>query len=332
MADVAFNPCVDCVSQAAYSRLLLGSSDGTDCQAWTAATRLRFMSEDLKLYRRKVIPQEITGDLHIYADLIRDDVRFVYGSVTFMTSPAEMETLLPYMIGDLDSGSGGSGYFLPDNCLNQCCILIKRDYGVFRYKHMKCARWQLFGRALRWTGEDIEPPGPNQVLLRMWFLGEDRDIDVVTWPSPQPELTIDNSLSQYFIHNGTFTFRSSARAIRQFALVVDHGLKPDFLNSATPSTICSYGRRTEMSIKLDWNDTNDDLISQADDQPATLLLTGLNGRYTQFEFGGAVAEDEDPNAPSRYEKVDWSVRNIMGAVDVSANEFDITAINDATGV
>ena len=289
------------------------------------------MSEDLKLYRRKVIPQEITGDLHIYADLIRDDVRFVYGSVTFMTSPSELETLLPYMIGDLDGGSG-SGYFLPDNCLNECYILLKRDYGVFRYKNLKCARWQMFGRSLRWSGEDIEPPGPNQVLLRMWFIGKDRDINIVTWPSPQPELTIDDSLTQYFIHNGTFTFRSVARPLRQFALVVDHGLKPDFLSSVTPSTICSYGRRTEMSIKLDWNDTNDDLISQADDQPAILKLDGVSSRYTQFDFAGAVAEDEDPNAPSRYEKVDWNVRNIMGAVDVTANEFDIIAINDAVGV
>lgn len=330
MADY-FNPCADCVSQAAYSRLLLSPSNGTTCGAWTDATRLRFMSEDLKLYRRKVIPQEITGDLHIYADLIRDDIRFVYGSVTFLTSPSEMETLLPYLIGDLDSGSGGTGYFLPTSCLNECCILLKRDYGVFQYKHLKVARWRLGARSLRWTGEGVEEPGANQVLLQVWFIGKDRDIDVVEWPSPQPELTIDDSMSQYFIHDGTFTFRSAPRAVEQFNLVVDHGLRPEFMNSVTPTTMCSYGRRTEMGIKLAWNDTNDDLIEQADDQPATLKFTGIDDRYTQFEFGGAVAEDEDPTAPSRYSKVDWSIRNIMGAVDVSANEFDISAINDAVG-
>jgi hypothetical protein len=315
------------VSQAAYSRLLLGTS----LSDWSSvsATRLRFLSEDLKLYRRKVIPQEITGDLGVYADLIRDDVRFVWGPIEFATSPAEMGTLLPYMVGDLDGGSG-SGYFLPNTCLNTGHILIKRDYGVFRYKYVQAARWRLSARALRWTGEDVEGPGPNQVILTIWFLGRDRDINIVTWPDPQPEITIDNSLAAYYLSNSEFTFRSSTRTPESFVLAVDHGLKPKFYNSATPTLTCSYGRTTEMQIKLPWNDTNDDLIDQADDQPVTLKFTGLDSRYTQFEFGGAVAEDRDPTAPGKYEDVDWRIRNIMGHVDLSANEFDIKVINDAT--
>jgi len=326
--DVAFNPCPPCVAQAAYSRLLL-SPDKDDWSDDTA-TRLRFMREDLKLYRRKVVPQEITGDLHVYADLIRDDVRFVYGSVTFLASPSEMDTLLPYLIGDGSGTGSGSIDYLPVNCLKEGNILLKRDYGRMRYQDLKVAKWRLFARSLRWTGEDVEPPGPNQVLLQVWFIGKDRDIDEVEWPSPQPELTMDDSLIQYFIHDATFTLRTTERSIEQFALVVDHGLKPEFLNSVTPTTICSYGRRTEMGLKLPWNDTNDDLIEQADHKPGTLLFTGVGGRYTQFNFGGAVAEDEDPTSPSRYDKVDWNIRNIMGAVDiVTADEFDITATNVA---
>ena len=329
MPSVPFNPCSDCVSQAAYSRLLLGTSL-TDWSS-VSATRLRFLSEDLKLYRRKVIPQEITGELGVYADLIRDDVRFVWGPIEFAASPAELETLLPYMIGDLDSGSGGTGYFLPDTCLNTCHILMQRDYGVFRYQYLQAARWRLSARALRWTGEDVEGPGPNQVVLTIWWLGRDRDVDVVAWPDPQPELTIDNSLGAYYLNNGTFTFRSATRTPEAFVLSVDHGLKPKFYNSVTPAFTCSYGRTTEMQIKLPWNGTNDDLLGQADDQPATLRFAGLNSRYTQFEFGGAVAEDRDPTSPGKYEDVDWRIRNIMGHVDVSSNEFDIKAINDAVG-
>lgn len=330
MSDTPFNPCTDCVSQAAYSRLLLGTSL-TDWSS-ASATRLRFLSEDLQFHRRMAIPQEITGDLHVYADLIHNDIQFVYGSVTFLTSPAEMETLLPYLIGDLDSGSGGSGYFLPNSCLNTCHILLKRDYGVFRYQNLRVAKWQLGGRSLRWQGDDPEPSGPNMLTLRVWFMGTTRDIDEVTWPDPQPELTIDDSLARYFIHNGTFTLRSVSREIEQFTLVVDHGLRPEWYTSITPTMVCSYGRRTEFGIKLRWNDTNDDLIAQANDQPGTLLLSGLDDRYTQFEFGGLVADDEDPTAPNKYEKVNWDIRNIAGAVDVvTANEFDIIAINDAVG-
>lgn len=327
MPDTPFNPCAECVAQAGYSRMLLNADPGDCSTAWTSAKRMRFNSENLRKYRRMVVPQEITGDLGVYGNLIREGQSFIYGPINFIISPGDMDVLLPYLIGDLDSGSGGTGYYLPDTCLNEFCLLIKRDYGVFRYKGCRIAKWQLSGRALQFREESEE----DKLILTAFVLAEDRDIDQVSWPSPDPGLTIDDSMAAYFFEYTTFTFQSVGRAVKDFKLTVDHNLVPRYRNSVTPTSICSYGRDVVMNMSLDWNTTNDDLIEQAAAATAKLRLTGLSSRYTEFEFALAVAEDVDPVAPGKKMDVDWSVKSIMGIDDASANEWDIKAINDSTG-
>jgi hypothetical protein len=330
LADLTLNPCDGCVAQAAYSKLLI-SGTTADWTASGGAHRLHFLGEGLKKYVRKRNDQGITGDLWKLASRIHDGQSFVYGPIYFAMNAAEMEILLPYILGAKDSGTGGSGDYEPSSCATAANFLILRDYGIFEYEDCYAASWRIDSRALQFQEDSLA----DMVILAVNWIGTERNFytDASYWPvADEPELGTTAPYSPYFFKHSTLTLLDSVDYgdwCKQVQLSVDRNLQPRYRMSVSPTGICSYGRDVDLEVTMDWNSTTKNLLEQATVKAGALKFSmdETGTYYTQFNFGALVASDEDPVSPSKMADVEFIVKNIAAADDPTADEFDISVTN-----
>ena len=321
MADL--NPCPTCVSQAAYTKLLLGShlTDWSD----TYASRMRILGENIRKFVKVRPSQEITGDLWILADRLVDRQSVVWGTIYFAMNPAEMEILLPHLIGNKD---GVTGYFEPDTCREDFHLLIQRDHGVFRIKFCQIVRFRIESRALQF----MEDSDADQVVLAVDVMAQDEDLDVVSWPSPEPAMGTGVTHEPYYFKYCTIELQDATRYIERISLKVDHRQTPRYRNSVTPVSICPRGGRSViLNVRADWNGTNDDLYSQAAVDDGYVRFANADASlFTKFFFGALKEVPTSPYSPSKDSDVIWDLSHIGAADDPDSGTFDIYVENDET--
>ena len=323
MADL--NPCASCVSQAAYTKILLG----TDLADWTDtggfSTRMRILGENIRKFVRVRPSQEITGDLWVLADRLVDGQSVVWGTIFFAMNPAEMEVLLPYLVGPKD---GGTGYFEPDLCRDDFHLLIQRDHGVFRIKYAQFVRFRIESRALQF----MENSNADQVILAADVMAQDEDLDAVAWPTGDPPaMGTGATYAPYYFKHCTIDIQNTSRIIERIKLAVDHRQTPRYRNSTTPVAICSRGRSVQLGVRADWNSTNDDMYAQASADDGYVQFADSTGSlFTKFMFGKLKEVPTSPYSPAKDSDVIWDLSHIGAADDPSAGTYDIYVENDLT--
>lgn len=323
MADL--NPCSSCVAQAAYTKMLLG----THLTDWsnTYATRMRFLGENLRKFTKVRPSQEISGDLWVLSDRVTDGQTVVWGTVYFAMNPEDMEILLPYMIGDKNTGSGGTGYFEPDTCRDDFHLLIQRDHGIFRATYCQIIRFRIESRALQF----MEDSNADMVVLAVDIIARDMDLNQVSWPDPEPTLGTGATYAPYYFKYCTISIQGSTRYIERVKLTVDHRQTPRYRNSTTPVSICSRGRNVLLGVRADWNSTNNDMYEQSAVDAGYLRFANSDASlFTKFMFGHLKEVPVSPYSPSKESDVIWDLSHIGVADDPSAGTYDIYVENDKT--
>jgi hypothetical protein len=338
MPEPILNPCEDCVSQAAFTKLLM-SGNASDFSDSAGGKRLHFLGESLKKYVNKRNDQGITGHLWKLRDRIWDAQDFVYGQIYFAMNAGEMEYLLPLMIGAKDSGTGGSGDFIPTDCADYTNFLIWRDYGIFKYTQMYCVGWRIDSRALQFQEDSLA----DMVVLATNWIGFSRTLYTANddaWPTAdEPPLGTGGAFAPYFFKHSTLTLLTDDDTFGQYCkavqLVVDHQMTPRYRMSTTPTQVCAAGRDVDLLLGMDWGPATKELIEQDESLPGSLLFSmdELGTHSTEFKFGALVAVDEDPVSPNKTSEVEWQIRNIAAAHDededgvIGTDEYDISATN-----
>ena len=249
----------------------------------------------------------------------------MYGPIYFAMNAGDMEVLLPYLVGTVDAGTGGSdNIYEPDTCATAANFLILRDYGIFKYPGMYASKVQISSRSLRFREESLA----DMVIIAIDYIGTSRTLttDASTWPvADEPALGTSAAFAPYFFKHSKLKMRNTdfGAYCKSVQLEINNNLQPAYRMSSTPTRICSYGRDVDMVAGLDWNATTKALIGQADNKPGFLTFSSDESTtyYTKFAFSALVAMDEDPTSPNRQSDVEWGVRN-MCAVDNPATDFD----------
>jgi hypothetical protein len=328
LADLLLNPCPECVSQAAYTKLLM-STDPNDFTASGGAVRLHFLGESISRYVTKRNDQGITGDLWKLANRFHSGQDFIYGPIYFAANAGEMAYLLPHMLGAADGGTGATD-FNPDSCAVPVHFLLLRDYGIFKYVDCYAAQWQISSRALRFREESLA----DMVVLAINWIGKSLEFstDESAWPvADEPQLGSTAEFTPYFFkhsrfHAGGTNFSDYTKDV---SLEVNRNLEPRYRMSTTPTQVCSGQRDVRLDVGMDWNATTRALYNSATNPQGRLRLAmdEVPTYYTDFHFGAIVISDRDPASRQKLEDVEWSIRADGAAVDPSAGTYDIWASN-----
>ena len=314
-------PCSDCASQGAYSKLLMepGSSPHTFD---SSSERYEFLAESLTVVDKFGGGNQITGYPDRVASKLRRLKNYCKGSIWMNVCPSYFANLLPRMIGPLDTG-----VYQPTGCPTAFGILIERDNGVFTYSDCYVASWELSA-----TEPSLQDNGePEMLVLRLDLIAKLEELDGDTWPDPEPALGTADGYTNYILSDstGAVTLAGSARPIQRFRLWYDHGLKPRFRNSTTISQICPGTRRCGLNVVTDWNSTNEDLYNQDPDGAAASIAFTIESMSTVFSFTRLTVPDSAPNVRSKWTDVMLNI-NGEGACTTPGTNFDLTATNDAT--
>lgn len=332
MADLTLNPCADAVAQAAYTKLLM-SDDPADFTASGGAKRLHFLGENISEYSFKRNDQGITGDLWKLASRFNTGQTFIYGPMYFACNAGEMAYLLPYLIGGVDGGTGGSTDYTPTSCVSPLHFKLLRDYGIWTYTYCYAASWSVSARALRFREESLA----DMVILTVNWIGKTKTFqtDASYWPvADEPELGSTAEFTPYYYKHCRWWLNSvnySAYA-KDFQLQVNRNLNIRYRMSTSPTAVVASQRDVRLDVGMDWNSTTKTIYNLATNPPGRLrvAMDETPTCYTDFHFGACVPNTQDPASKQRLEDVDWRMVFECAADDPSAGTYDIWATNDDT--
>lgn len=313
-----------------YGRMLL--EPGASAHTFDAnSIRLEILpqngpAENIQKHGRLIGGQGIWGGLYPLSSRVRDGGYYVYGKFSFNPSPGYMALLLPYLVGDLNTG-----VYYPNDCVNPFGLLIDRDKEAWEIKDCEVAMWELTSRA----PEFRETGAPDLLTLTVHVIGKD-ETKGTSWPGTAPSIPTGETFAPYIFQDsdssgdGQILVNGSAREVYGFRLLYDNGLRVRYANSLVAQSIFSTGRRILLDLQLPWDANNDDLYDMGYAGAAASLdfaySVGANDYSTHFDITNFKAPPDSPFIRDQNE-VFFTVRG-QAYGDASNKEFSVT--NDAT--
>lgn len=332
--------CTNDPAVGVYGKLLL--EPGNSPYTFDASsTRLEILpeggpAENFQKHGRHIGGQGIWGGLYPLSTRVREGAAFYEGSFAINPSPGYMEILLPYLVGDLDTG-----VYYPNNCPAWFGLLIYRDdhweAGTIGWEFLNCrvAWWELRSRAPNFR----EDGTPDLFTLRVHVIGKSESRGT-TWPSPEPALPEGESYAPYIFSDaddagdGTVTINGAARDPYTMVLRYDNGLRVRYAASASPS-IFSTGRKITWALQFPWDSAHENLYNMAYAGAAASLKlaysVGLNDYSTLFSFANFKAPPESPFIKDENE-VFFTVEGQaygLASAEATTKEFSVTNVSVA---
>ncbi|MCU0872009.1 MAG: hypothetical protein MUE50_06655, partial [Pirellulaceae bacterium] len=268
--------------------------------------------------------QGITGKLYRLKNRKRFGGSFYGGTLVLNPSPAYFATLLPYMLGPLDSGE-----YIPVNCLERFGLLLSRDLDPpWEYQAGVVAGWRLSGRGMEYR--ERGEPDLLRLELDMIFSNETRQTSLgvdLTWPNPEPGLGSGDSYEPYLFSDAEdrLCINGALREMYQFELAYSNMLSIRYAQSLSPSSLCSVGRQLRLGIVMPWDSTNEDLYDQSH-VGYQAVLSFVNGNHmTRFTIANLTTPPESPYTRSRREI--WFETNGEGYGDHVTDTPELVVIN-----
>ncbi len=320
------NPCSACVSQGAYSALLMEPGASTHTFD-SSSERYPFLGENIVKHRRVLNPNAITGYLEHWNERLADGGTFIFGNVYLLVTPGDMDNLLPRMIGPLDTG-----VYYPTNCFQYFGIMIQRDYGVFVYHDCIVAKWRLWGEEIKFR----ETAQPDLMVLELTIIAESETGphsggSAPTWPDPEPSYLTTAAYDPYVFQESSVSLVSATRPVHWLELSCDHMPDVQYMNSTTPTSTCSQGRQARLRARLQWNSTNLALYNQALTGTTASVTFTKDNMSTVFTFDRLIDPGRTPVVQNKQSRIPliidgWAATDTLGDTD----HKDIRATNDST--
>jgi len=251
----------------------------------------------MQKHGRLIGGQGVWGGLYPLSTRTRTGHYYCYGTVKLNPSPGYLETLLPYLVGTVDTG-----VHYPNDCPNRFGMLIYRDLEdgatkSFEYKDCEVSWWELEARAVKFQqGEGIDENAPDLLTLTMGIVALDEAFTTFPTGATLPALPEGVTYYPYAIHDGTFTLNGAAREIFGFKLRYNNNRVPVYGHSLTAIgySPTKSGRRITLDVNLPWDADNDDLYDMAY-AGAAASVNLVNGSYgSLFSVANFKVPPESP--------------------------------------
>ena len=263
------------MSQGSQALMLMETS----ASFTTGSEPYAFLTESLKQKVELDIDPSIRGTRSRSKERTGISSKKVGGSVSMRPSPAELDNLLPRILGAAESVDS----FLLAEGLPEFWVYVQRDVEEYMYNNCK-------------VGSATFSSSEGQALeLAMEIFGKTRT-KAGTFPTVAQDTDNFYTLSQ-----AVLTVNSVAYAFKSFDLKIDNLMEVLFENSETATSVEATDRIITLSCDLPFEtDTNtlQDAIDDGEKVSGTLVFTN-GGQSLTFTFAALINSDEDPSVGGR---------------------------------
>lgn len=246
----------------------------------TSAQCLEFQSESLQQQTSLYYNDGIRGTRSRARERVRKATKTVGGSITMTPTKTELRTLLPWILGTNETGSGTSGtpyaYILAET-MQEFQVLIQRYnlsashlYSVFLYEGCRVSRATFSastGGPLQLT-LDIEAETEQKLAYggsATWYDAETGLVEVTSPAGDDVPTSVPDNDSIFMFSDtggatGYMTLGNSDRECFDWSLTIDNVLDTGrYMNSLTRRNIPSLDRIVSMSATVPFTAAEDDL-------------------------------------------------------------------------
>ena len=233
------------------------------------------VSEGLQRRGSILDTEGIRGTRSHQSERTRPGTYEIGGSITLHPSPADLDLLLPRILGAAESVD----VFALDETLPAFGVLIDRVAETFQYTDCKVSKATFRGSAGGLVELAIDVVGTTEVTG-------------TTYPS----LTLSTAANAapYLLSDGVLNLQSSARKMMDFELVIDNSLNARFTNSQTATSITPQDRVITLKTTNPFTSDEVDLYGQSNAGAAGSLVFTNGGMSTTFTFATLQVPDLSP--------------------------------------
>jgi hypothetical protein len=251
-------------SQGAQARLCM--EPGAAPHTFDASSEpYEFVSESVQKKGKILDTAGIRGTRSHHVARTRPGTYEVGGSITLHPSPADLDLLLPRILGAAESADT----FNLAETLPAFGILIDRVAETFEYTDCKVGKATFKGSA------------GGLVELTLEILGA---AEITGTAFPSLTLATSAAAAPYVFSDGVLTLLSAARKLMDFELVIDNGLNARFTNSQSATSITPQDRTITLKTTNPFTADEADLYDQANEGAAGTLVLTNGAMSTTFTF------------------------------------------------
>jgi len=266
-------------SQAAFAI----ADEGTAIGSFTYA--LDLVSESIKKTGSIINASGLRGIRAHVVERTRTGPYTVGGDITLHPSAADLDVLLPYIMGADES----TDTFAFGETLASHEFAFLKDLGPKRALYDGCAVNRATFRA--------SSGNPLELVLNV--IGKTETISDTAFPSITPGVT--SAHAPYTFEEGVLTLVSSTRTMMDFELVIDNVVVPRFSNSTTATDTPTTDQIVTLKTTNPYTSSETDLYAQALAGTTGTLVFTNGGLSLTFTFAKLQVPDNTPVVSGRGE-------------------------------
>ena len=260
-----------------HQALLAINDAGTEIGSFTNA--FEFVSESLKKTGQILDTSGIRGTRSHVAERTRAGVYTVSGQITLHPSPADLDLLLPYIMGAAES----TDTFALGESLDDFEFAVLVDRGPKRFLYDGC----------KVNTATFKGSGGGLVELTLDIVGKTETVSDTVFPAITPGVATNNM--PYVFSDATLTLQGTGgRIITEFEIGIDNSLESRTSNSASVTSIDATDRNISFKCTLPYISDNTDLYEQALAGAAGSMVLTNGNMSTKFTFGTLQVPDNTP--------------------------------------
>jgi hypothetical protein len=232
----------------------------------------------------------------------------VSGTITMNPSPADLDLLLPRIMG--------AGAVLTETLPGFDVVVVYGSTDVFRYDDCKVNRGTFRGSA------------QGLVELELDIIGK----TMVDGTDPSLTLPTDAHDAPYIFSDSTCSITSS-REIKSFELVIDNFVVPQFVNSQSANNVNATDRQVSLTLVTPYSSDEADLVGAAatsgmfDTARTSATLVFTNGAFScTFTLAKLQAGQETPSIGDKGE-IELTIPAIARR---DGSTLELAVVNDST--
>lgn len=297
----------------------------------SSAQCLEFQSESLQQQTSLFYNDGIRGTRSRARERVRKATKTVSGSISMTPSKTELRTLLPWILGTNETGTGTSGdpyLYAQSETMQEFQILTSRSQAqlgvhtdeIFLYEGCRVSRATFSasaGGALQLT-LDIEAETEKTFADEGITTGFDGSTNVITGGATDSPTSVPDTNTMFMFYdtghaNGNLTLANADRECFDWSLSIDNVLDTGrYMNSLTRTNIPSLDRIVSMTATVPFTAAEDELYdmdvnSTSPDTNTNLVKfyaeLGTNDDVLQFTLGTWNIESRSPTTNGKGEIV-----------------------------
>ena len=258
---------------------------GTAIGSFTQA--LEFVSESLKKTGVILDTNGIRGTRSHCSERTRAGVYTVGGQITINPSPADLDILLPYIMGaDEATDTFALGESLDSH---QFAILVDRGEKRFVYDYCKV------------NSATIRGSGGGLIELVLDIVGKTEEASATAFPSIVPGVAANDAPYTMSDADALTLAGTGSREMTDFEITIDNALESRVANSETVTSIDCTDRNVGFNVTVPYDSSNSDLYGQALAGAAGSLVIENGNMSTTFTFATLQVPDDSPTVGGKSE-------------------------------